>query len=242
MSTIDSGSGCSSPPMKALSPRVSWHWVAQVVCGAASIVAASWLLGPAIRTVLQSSAVVDADRIVAALLHAAASRSFTEFMVWLSWAQGTAAILVLTALAAGAMWRYSKRFSLPVVMATVPGGMLLNVAVKHAIQRPRPDWGYALQSLQTYSFPSGHTAGAMLFYGIFVVWLWPCVRRPEARLALLIAATLMVLLVAVSRIVLGVHFMTDCIAAVIEAGAWLAICLFRAPRACASSSPQFGKP
>jgi hypothetical protein len=30
-------------------------------------------------------------------------------------------------------------------------------------------------------------------------------------------------------IVLGVHFMTDCIAAVIEAGGWLAICLFGAP-------------
>jgi len=228
--------------MKALPPIISWHWVGQVVCGAASIVAAAWLLGPTIRTFLQSSAVLDADRIVAASLHAAASPSLTEFMVWISWAQGTAGILVLTAIAAGAMWRSSRQFSLPVVMATVPGGMLLNVAVKHAVQRQRPDWGYALQALDTYSFPSGHTAGAMLFYGIFVAWLWPCVRRPEARIALLITAILMVLLVAASRIVLGVHFMTDCIAAVIEAGAWLAICLFSAPRAAVSSSTRVGEP
>lgn len=228
--------------MKALSPHISRHWVGQVVCGAASIVAAAWLLGPITRTFLQSSTVLDADRLVAASLHAAASPSLTEFMVWLSWAHGTVGILVLTAIAASAMWRYSKRLPLPVVMVTVPGGMLLNVAVKHAIQRPRPDWGYALQALETYSFPSGHTAGAMLFYGIFVVWLWPRVRRIEARIALLIAAILMVLLVAASRIILGVHFMTDCIAAVIDSGAWLAICLFRAPRTAISSSPWVGKP
>jgi len=127
-------------------------------------------------------------------------------------------------------------------MAAVPGGLLLNVAVKHAVQRPRPDWGYALQVLETYSFPSGHTAGAMLIYGIVVIWLWPRVRGLEARIALLIAAISMVLLVAASRIVLGVHFMTDCIAAMIEAGAWLAICLFRAPGATVSSSPLIGEP
>ena len=228
--------------MKALAPRISWHWVGQVLSGAASAIAAAWLLGPTTRTFLQSSAVVEADRFVAALLHAAASPSLTELMVWLSWAHGTAGILVLTAIAAGAAWRCSNRLLLPVLIAAVPGGLLMNVAVKHAVQRPRPDWGYALQALETYSFPSGHTAGAMLFYGIVVVWLWPRVPGLEARIALLIAAILMVLLVAASRIVLGVHFMTDCIAAVIEAGAWLTICLFGAPGAPVSSSPWVGEP
>lgn len=88
-------------------------------------------------------------------------------------------------------------------MAAVPGGLLLNVAVKHAVQRPRPDWGYALQALETYSFPSGHTAGAMLFYGLVAVWLWPRVRRVEAGIVLLVAVISMALLVAASRIVLA---------------------------------------
>lgn len=222
--------------MKALRPRIWWLWGGQVVTGSASIIAAASWFGPTIRTLLQSSAVLDADRFVAAWLHAAASASLTEFMVWVSWTHGTVGIVLLTAVAAGAAWRYSNRLPLPVLMAAVPGGLLLNVAVKHAVQRPRPEWGYAPQALETYSFPSGHTAGATLFYGIVVVWLWPRVRGGGARIALLIAATLMVLLVAASRIVLGVHFMTDCIAAVIEAGAWLTICLFRAPRSAASSS------
>ena len=228
--------------MNALSPRISGRWVGQVVSGAASVIAAAWLFGPFIRTLLQGGAVLAADRFVAASLHAAASPLLTEFMVWLSLAHGTVGILALTVIAASAMWRSSNRLPLPVLLAAVPGGLLLNVAVKHAVQRPRPDWGYALQALETYSFPSGHTAGAMLFYGIVVIWLWPRVPRVEARIVLLIAAISMVLLVAASRIVLGVHFMTDCIAAVFEAGVWLAICLFRAPGAAVSSSPLIGEP
>ena len=52
--------------MKALPSLISWPWFGQVLCGAASIVAAAWLLGPTTRTFLQSGAVVDADRLVAA--------------------------------------------------------------------------------------------------------------------------------------------------------------------------------
>lgn len=227
--------------MKALSSRLPWHWAGQVATGAASVIAAAWLLGPTIRIFLQSNAVLDADRSVAASFHAAASPSLTAFMMWVSWAHGTVGILALTAIAASVTWRHSNRLPLPILLAAVPGGLLLNVAVKHAVQRPRPEWGYALQALETYSFPSGHTAGAMLFYGIVVVWLWPRLRGLGARIALPIAALLMVLLVAASRIVLGVHFMTDCIAAVIEAGAWLAICLFGAPRSAPAWSREVGE-
>ena len=61
-------------------------------------------------------------------------------------------------------------------------------------------------------------------------------RGGGARTALLIAAISMVLFVAASRIALGVHFMTDCVAAVIEAGGWLAICLFCSPGSAVFSS------
>lgn len=134
--------------MKALRPRISWHGVGQVVRGAASVIAATWGLGPTLRTSFQSSAVLDADRVVAASLRVATSPTLTAFMVWVSWAHETAGILALTAIAASVTWRHSDRLPLPVLLAAVPGGLLLNVAGKHAVQRPRPDWGYALQALR----------------------------------------------------------------------------------------------
>ncbi|MDE2298246.1 MAG: phosphatase PAP2 family protein, partial [Burkholderiales bacterium] len=154
----------------------------------------------------------------------AASVPFTEAMRWVGILQGTAGMLAMTAVAAALLWRAGQRRAVPVLLLCVPGGMLLNVAVKHAVHRPRPDWGYALQMPASFSFPSGHVAGATLFYGVAVVWLWPRLRTGWARGALSIAAVSMVLLVALSRIVLGVHYASDCVGAVLEGLLWLAIC------------------
>jgi hypothetical protein len=43
-------------------------------------------------------------------------------------------------------------------------------------------------------------------------------------------------------IVPSLHFMTDCIAAVVKAGAWGSICPLRAPETVVTSSPVVGKP
>ncbi|WP_395406963.1 phosphatase PAP2 family protein [Pseudoduganella sp. UC29_106] len=78
-----------------------------------------------------------------------------------------------------------------------------------------------LLTLATYSFPSGHTVAATLFYGLLACYLVMRGRRwlPVA------GATLMVLLVACSRMYLGVHYLSDVLAAVAEGVAWLAICV-----------------
>ena len=203
---------------------LSRRWVGRVALGAAAIVVVAWLLAPGLRAFLQSAVVATPDRQVAAWLHASTSASLTAWLRWLSAVQGTAGMLVMTLVAAAVLWRYGQRQAVPILLACVPGGMLLNAAVKHAVQRSRPDWGYALQVIPSFSFPSGHVAGTTLFYGAVVVWLWPRLRSAGARVALPVAAAALVLLIAVSRIVLGVHYLSDCIAAVCEGLLWLAIC------------------
>ena len=137
---------------------------------------------------------------------------------------GTAGILSLAAVCAACLWRTRWRPMWPLLMASVPGGLLLNTAVKQAVQRVRPDWGYAYEAIASYSFPSGHTAGASVFYGFWLLLLWPSLHSRLARAALLMAVVAMVVLVACSRIALGVHYLSDCIAAACEAAIWLAVC------------------
>ena len=206
-------------------PALSTRWALHVALGCGALVAAAWLFAPALREFLQHGIVAEADRQVAAWLHLRTTPPLVEFMRGVSFLHGTAGILAMTALAALVLRHEGESPGLPALVAAVPGGLLLNVVVKHAVQRARPDWGYALQALGSFSFPSGHTAGATLFYGVIVVWLWPRWRQMRERVAALTAAAAMVLLVGASRIVLGVHFLSDCIGAVIEAGVWLAICL-----------------
>jgi undecaprenyl-diphosphatase len=82
-----------------------------------------------------------------------------------------------------------------------------------------------LLTLSTYSFPSGHTAAATVFYGLLACYLLRRVQAWPARAAIVAACCLMVGLVALSRMYLGVHYLSDVLAATLEGAAWLATCI-----------------
>lgn len=105
----------------------------------------------------------------------------------------------------------------------VPGGMLLNYALKLAIRRSRPVLENPVLALETYSFPSGHTAAATVFYGMLAAYL--AFRFPRHRALVIGAAAAAIVLVSYSRMALGVHYFGDVLAALMSSGAWLVICL-----------------
>lgn len=77
---------------------------------------------------------------------------------------------------------------------------------KMTFDRPRPDLITHLDSVSSASYPSGHATGAVVLYLIFAMavplaWRWP---------AALLAA-IMIILTAISRLSLGVHWTTDII-------------------------------
>ena len=65
-----------------------------------------------------------------------------------------------------------------------------------------------------YSFPSGHTLTAMCFYGIIIYLVMQYVRSHFWRVALSIFFSFMIFMTAISRLWLGVHFLTDVLAAI----------------------------
>ncbi len=109
------------------------------------------------------------------------------------------------------------------VALAVPGAMLLNATLKAIIQRSRPVLDNPVLALETYSFPSGHTAASLAFYGMLAAWL--VFRYPRRRAWIVAGAALPVALVAYSRMALGVHYFGDVLAAALSTGAWLVICL-----------------
>jgi undecaprenyl-diphosphatase len=132
---------------------------------------------------------------------------------------------VLSALLGWWFWRRRAPYWLLATAICVPGGMLLNVLLKHVYQRARPAFDEPFVTLATYSFPSGHTAAATLFYGLLASYVVTTSPRWGVRMAALVGAAAMVALVALSRVYLGAHFVSDVLAAMAESLAWLAVCI-----------------
>lgn len=158
-------------------------------------------------------------------LHANDTPLLRGFLFAITQLHSTPGALGLTALAAWWLARRDARHWMLTLVTAVPGGMLLNVAMKHTFVRARPHFDAPILTLTTYSFPSGHTMTATVFYGVLACYLVRHARSWQARAAIVLAACIMVLLVAGSRLYLGAHYLTDVLAAMLEGCAWLAICV-----------------
>lgn len=179
-----------------------------------------------IASQVQSGApITQLDGRLALWFHAHATRGVTLAMRTITWIHSTGGILSITAVGAG--WLYRQRLYewMLALVVTVPGGMLLNVGVKHLFQRPRPHFDNPLLTLETYSFPSGHTASATVLYGFVVCFIAARTHSRQRIVLATLAAIAAVALVALSRMYLGVHYLSDVLAAVAEGCMWLAVCM-----------------
>jgi undecaprenyl-diphosphatase len=104
----------------------------------------------------------------------------------------------------------------------VGGGSLLNVLLKHFFHRQRPVLENPLVTLTSFGFPSGHTMGATLFYGVLALFVAQSVRAWWLRVLAWSLASVAVLLIGLSRIYLGAHYLTDVLGAFAVGLAWLA--------------------
>jgi membrane-associated phospholipid phosphatase len=62
--------------------------------------------------------------------------------------------------------------------------------------------------IHSYSFPSGHSFGATVFYGLLAYLAWSRLPHPWNLLVVLLLV-LLIILVGLSRVYLGAHFPSD---------------------------------
>jgi undecaprenyl-diphosphatase len=115
-------------------------------------------------------------------------------------------------------------YRLIVLASAVGGGALLNLALKHLFHRQRPVLENPLVTLSSYGFPSGHTMGSTIFYGVLALIVAHSIRSWSRRVLVGCIAALAIALVGASRIYLGAHYFTDVIGAIAVGLAWLAFC------------------
>lgn len=122
--------------------------------------------------------------------------------------------VVLWALARGA-----HRLALFLVVTGVGAG-IVNTSLKLAVGRARPDVEVPVHEAFGLSFPSGHAMFSTACYGALLVALLPLVPS-SWRTAARWATVSLILLIGISRLTLGVHFLTDVLGGHVLGLAWL---------------------
>jgi len=190
-----------------------------------TLVAASAVFAVLAALVATKDPILQEDFEALVWLHTHGSPVFTGFLLAVSDLHSLAGVAVFSVILAIALARRRKfRWIFSLALA-VGGGMLLNTALKFAFHRGRPVWEDPLITIATPSFPSGHAAAATLFYGFLCVYIVSHVESLGLRVAAVLAGITMVLLVAFSRMYLGVHYPSDVLAAISASTAWLVVSL-----------------
>lgn len=98
-------------------------------------------------------------------------------------------------------------------MGLALGGFALTLALKYGFALPRPPGA----GTDGYGFPSGHAIGATVVYGGLAGLLAPHDRRVTR------VAAALVLVVAASRVLIGVHYLVDVVVGVAVSVGYLAV-------------------
>jgi undecaprenyl-diphosphatase len=125
----------------------------------------------------------------------------------------------------GAALLLGRRVGLMLGWALAMGGNgVLNPELKQQFARMRPLNVADGASASGFSFPSGHSSGIVVAFGM-LAYLGLRLLPQRWHLPVLLVAVLMAFSVGVSRIILRVHYASDVAAGFASGTTWLAICV-----------------
>jgi membrane-associated phospholipid phosphatase len=170
-----------------------------------------------------ASKTIALDRAAATALFKGHGSALRTFMQRFTVAGSAPAIMLAGVVASLVLWlRYRDRLLAAWFAATPVAALVAEVLLKNVVRRGPPtekvqyvepvnSWFSELFQPGRYSFPSGHAVLSAAFATLAALLAWQVLRGWHRSFAVIVCAGFAVL-VALSRVVLGVHFLTDVIA------------------------------
>ncbi len=192
----------------------------RIAIAAAIIVAAIFFFVQTLHSVLEDGKVAQADLRMYHTLRLFQSTALHTFYSGVTNLGSTIFIVPLALALATLFWSHGRRHDAYVFVAAIIGAEVLAVALKYLVRRPRPP--EAVHLVGGPSFPSGHTLTATAVYGILAFLLIRETPRRWWHIVLAVFLLALIVLVPISRVYLGVHWLHDVLASVDLGCAWLA--------------------
>ena len=197
-------------------PRSSLTLFAGLALAAGAFVLFSWLA----EEVFEGDA-RHFDEWVRAAVNSRSTPTLTAAMRGFTYLGSTVFILSASVVGAAAFYILKWRRAAGLLLVTMAGAFVLNVALKLSFQRARPDPFFGVAAPDSFSFPSGHPLYTSCLFGTLAVIIGGRVRAAPARVAAWAVAVVLVALVGLSRVYLGVHYPTDVVASYLAASVWI---------------------
>lgn len=205
---------------RSLSSRISSLIVAELLIGV-SLSVVSLLVFLKIAGSIQS--IQRVDTLLSMWVFQLRQPLLTEMMFFIT-ALGNELLLVFLVLVliVSVVRRHKREAGMIVLIFGI--GVILNLVLKEMIARERPIIS-PLIAERLYSFPSGHAMNAFVFYSTLTLYVYRVSRNWTYTLISAGVNGTIILLIGVSRIYLGVHYVSDVIAGFIAGFWWIVTAL-----------------
>ncbi len=196
------------------------HAVAWLVAGVVALVACMVALG-AIAEDVQAREANVLDIVANPFLHRLASPPLDAVMNAATFMASVPALPVLFVISVGVLLWLRRRSEAAFLVVALAGSFAINQALKLVFHRPRPQLAWAHVQPE-YSFPSGHSQNGLGFYLAVALIVWVIAGRRPGVVAVA-AALALSLLVGLSRVYFGYHYVTDVAGGYLAGLSWLLI-------------------
>src|SRR6266851_3007710 len=139
---------------------------------------------------------------------------------------GSSGVLWTVIGAAAIILALRKRWRLAIyLLVSGAGALILDPVLKSLVGRLRPVVAHPVAHGTGNSFPSGHALGSIVCYGAILLVFLPAARG-RWRTAFVTVIVALIALIGISRILLGVHYLSDVVGAWAIGITWLGVTAF----------------
>ncbi|WP_051271051.1 phosphatase PAP2 family protein [Shimazuella kribbensis] len=149
---------------------------------------------------------------------------FTAIMKIFTFLGSPLALFLLVLICVSWMLWKKRRWEALFLTIGITGGGVFNLFLKWIFHRQRPTLHRLIEE-SGYSFPSGHSMGSIIFYGMLCMLLILFLNSRKAKVVVVLITVIIIISIGLSRIYLGVHYPSDVLAGYAAGGVWLTICL-----------------
>lgn len=206
---------------RGITPEAKRKFALNLLGGAAATLILAIVFFFITRSVLLNQT-TDFDRYVTETVRQAASPTLTAVVTWITHIGSSRVVVPLAGILIVLLaFVFKRRWDAMSLLTASLGGALVNEGLKLCFRRARPDWEHWVVE-HGYSFPSGHSMVSTAFFGMvgYLIWMHLKEQGKPAGYVLVLTA-LLIICIGLSRIYLGVHYVTDVLGGFTAGAIWL---------------------